>query len=626
MLIPPYTNNPDLDSFLYDLSLNINNATDSSSGATSGLTTDTTTGEIKDSDGNIVGYLYQYIHIKYANSNTGLDLSDSPTSKSFYGIRNSDSITESTNPADYTWFSVPGTFGTTRRLYYSVLGGRKIKFDVNTAPIDYKWLLDGTAAVSLDNIVPTKTISTNEIMDAAVTNLKLAEAAVSASKLNVAAISSTTGNLVENSVGPTQITDGAVTTEKITANAITSGKIAANAITSVKIEAGAITSDKINVGTLSAITANLGTVTAGTLFSNLIQSASSNFEIKLGTSATVPSAGTTWQVGGYYRRTGSGGSVGPALVIEDSSSTPTTYAASLYSANGGVAKFESANNTNGTNVVWVTGTDANGSGILASGTFGLATINAVNLGDGPAISATGGVTAIASGFKGFAVSAVNSNTASTSVGSYSRGYHGIRAQNPTATSSALIALNDSRCFYNEAGTFGPFTGAHDALIPITSDVVAGDLVEDIDLVTKKGWNDSLHTVAKTTTPNSRSVVGVVSADPLNLSLDFIPASLIKNFEESATGQLLPIPVDNYADLCANYKLVVVNAVGEGVIQVCNENGNIQKGDLLVSSSTAGVAMKQTDDIIRSPSVAKAREAVIFTTNDIQTVSCMYLSG
>lgn len=48
--------------------------------------------------------------------------------------------------------------------------------------------------------------------------------------------------------------------------------------------------------------------------------------------------------------------------------------------------------------------------------------------------------------------------------------------------------------------------------------------------------------------------------------------------------------------------------------VCNENGDIQPGDLLVTSSTPGYLMKQDDDIIRSCTVGKAMEEVTFDEN------------
>jgi len=248
MLTPPYTGNNDLDSFLYQLQLN---GTDNGNSSL-GINSNTTTGEITDSSNNVIGYLYQFIQVKYADSNTGAGLSNSPTNKSYYGIHNSTTDTESTNPADYTWYETTGTFGTTRFLYYYVLGGRQIKFDVNTTPIDYHWLLDSGAAINLDLLVPAKTITTSELMDAAVTELKIASAAVTASKTNIAAISAATGNLVTNSVGTTQITDDAITSQKIVANAIVAGKIAADAVTATNIQANAITANKISADAVTS--------------------------------------------------------------------------------------------------------------------------------------------------------------------------------------------------------------------------------------------------------------------------------------------------------------------------------------------------------------------------------------
>lgn len=64
-------------------------------------------------------------------------------------------------------------------------------------------------------------------------------------------------------------------------------------------------------------------------------------------------------------------------------------------------------------------------------------------------------------------------------------------------------------------------------------------------------------------------------------------------------------------------LVTVASVGDSRTKncqgfnICNENGEVQAGDLLVTSSTPGYLMKQDDDIIRSCTVGKAMEDVVF---------------
>jgi hypothetical protein len=320
MFNPPITGNKDLDAYLYDLSLNL----------------DGTTGAVDPSPdipgGDPGTYPYQYIQVKYATDNVGTGFSNTPTNKTYFGIYNSDSSTESTNPADYTWYLSGFPFGTTYFLYYLILGGRKIKFAVNTSPPDYHWKVDDGNAIDLDIIVPASTVSFNELMNAAVTELKIAANAVTATKINVAALDQAFGDLRPNTVSAAQIATGAVTNLKLLDGAVTAAKtavaaidpssgnlsansvtanniqagtitgdkifantitgnniaaftigaqaIAAQAITAVKIEsgavtsdkifAGAVTSDKITVNNLAAISANMGTITAGTLTAGTI--------------------------------------------------------------------------------------------------------------------------------------------------------------------------------------------------------------------------------------------------------------------------------------------------------------------------------------------------------------------
>lgn len=69
--------------------------------------------------------------------------------------------------------------------------------------------------------------------------------------------------------------------------------------------------------------------------------------------------------------------------------------------------------------------------------------------------------------------------------------------------------------------------------------------------------------------------------------------------------------------------LIVNAVGEGGIWVCGQNGDIQNGDLIVTSDTPGVGMKQDDDIIKNYTVAKATCDVIFKDDNKKFIGCIY---
>lgn len=116
----------------------------------SGVSADQTTGEIT-SGGVVVGYLYKYIQIKYADSFDGsLNFSDLPLNRLYYGLRNNNSSTESDNPADYVWNQATGGFGTVKKLWYQTTGGRQIKFAVSQNAPDTGWLVDPGYSIDLD--------------------------------------------------------------------------------------------------------------------------------------------------------------------------------------------------------------------------------------------------------------------------------------------------------------------------------------------------------------------------------------------------------------------------------------------------------------------------------------------
>jgi hypothetical protein len=101
------------------------------------------------SNGNVIGYLYQYLNIRYADSADGaLNFSTSPTNRLYYGIRNTTTATASSNPADYIFYEVAsGGFGTTKFLFYSSIGGNQIQWFVGTAAPSnlFQQVLDNTA-------------------------------------------------------------------------------------------------------------------------------------------------------------------------------------------------------------------------------------------------------------------------------------------------------------------------------------------------------------------------------------------------------------------------------------------------------------------------------------------------
>ena len=71
------------------------------------------------------------------------------TNATYYGVYNSPTNSESSNPVNYQWTQVAGGFGTTKGLYYTTGGGNTISFTVaSTAPNLTPEPLSDVAAVS----------------------------------------------------------------------------------------------------------------------------------------------------------------------------------------------------------------------------------------------------------------------------------------------------------------------------------------------------------------------------------------------------------------------------------------------------------------------------------------------
>lgn len=224
--------------------------------------------------------------------------------------------------------------------------------------------------------------------------------------------------------------------------------------------------------------------------------------------------------------------------------------------------------------------------------------------------------------------------------------HALQAQNSNYGTSGIVGMSGFYDFYADgSGTnYGPFTGAHDALVPNDAAPDLGDLMVDVACVASRGYSNTLFTMERTSVPYQRGVRGPVAAiaGPLR---DHAPAAMIdgRSYSFDEDGKLLHVHelmTDSYYTLADSHTLVAVNAVGEGSIKVCGESGPIGPDDLLVASSTPGVAMRQNvgqlaggaaDDVVRCYTVAKARvapgQAVEFAHADsILVVPCIYLGG
>lgn len=123
-----------------------------------GLQADIATGVISaPGDPDPVGYLYQYLHVRYADNNTGtVNFSTAPTNRLFYGLRNTNSTVSSSNPTDYIWYQVTGGFSTNKFLFYNSLGGRQVLLEVSTTSPGLQFLqTQNGVPIDLDIITTT---------------------------------------------------------------------------------------------------------------------------------------------------------------------------------------------------------------------------------------------------------------------------------------------------------------------------------------------------------------------------------------------------------------------------------------------------------------------------------------
>ena len=111
------------------------------------------TGFISNSVGTLLQYQYRYLDVKYADNTAGLNFTDNPYGRLYFGIYNTDTVTESTDPNQYTWFQVTGGFGATKTLWVVTAGGRHATFAASQeAPdLNQNWRLVPLRSIDLDN-------------------------------------------------------------------------------------------------------------------------------------------------------------------------------------------------------------------------------------------------------------------------------------------------------------------------------------------------------------------------------------------------------------------------------------------------------------------------------------------
>ena len=172
-------------------------------------------------------------------------------------------------------------------------------------------------------------------------------------------------------------------------------------------------------------------------------------------------------------------------------------------------------------------------------------------------------------------------------------------------------------------TLNSFTGAHLGLLPNGTTISQGDIIVDTgNIVGDSGFSDTLSIGAVSSSANQKGALGI-----FNENVDAVPSPLEEMYSPADGGIDMYRVKTEYQYLLDENDTVSINALGEGQMNVCNEGGDIEIGDLIVCSSIAGKGMRQSDDLVRGYTVAKARENVTFSSNtEVKLVACIYLCG
>lgn len=209
--------------------------------------------------------------------------------------------------------------------------------------------------------------------------------------------------------------------------------------------------------------------------------------------------------------------------------------------------------------------------------------------------------------------------------------HAIRALNTASGGGHAVlgisangggwALNAQTGGVYSAAGYKPFTGQHEALIPKAAELAVGDIVCDVRVIARGDIDNTLTEVAVAEDEALPAAIGVLSERRRNWHAMMPLAALGGEPPHPDEPSIIRVY------LAERYDLLMINALGEGQINVCGRGGDIAAGDLIVTSTLPGKGMRQADDIVRSFTVAKAREAATFSGPDeVRQIACIYLCG
>lgn len=490
-------------------------------------------------------------------------------------------------------------------------------------------------------------VTTNKIQDGAVTTAKIQDAAITADKLAPGVIVSGSqptgsaggdlnGSYPNPSIAPQSITsnkiaNGAVTTNKINDGAVTAAKLANNVIPTSLPPSGSAGGDlsgnypNPSVVKLQGFSVNNSTPTTGQVLKYDGTKWTPSTDI-IGT-FTLPYSSTNNSAGSLFAVTNQGNGI--SLEGINSANGTGVYGTTV-NGSGVSGRSNGGNGVQGvsTDGVGVFGTSDNGLpglfNITNSNNFNDAVL-ATNSGFGNGIVAlstySNGVLGIANDLAGAGIFGINnaggegvvgrgfSDFAAGVVGRNDGAYAGVKAVSAAMNGTALLAQANVDGFSGGTAITAELEGTNPGNLAVFK--ANGVNVARIDHTGKAFFNNSTQvggadvaeyfavegnrssyepgdvlvisqstdrTVEKSTTPYSNLVSGVYATKAGLLLTE-------ENAEQDDLASLVPMGV-----------------IGVIPVKVSNEGGAIKRGDMLVTSSTPGVAMKADPDKVKTGQV------------------------
>ena len=370
-------------------------------------------------------------------------------------------------------------------------------------------------------------------------------------------------------------------------------------------------------GSLSAATGSFGAVTAGGAVTVNSSGSISNGISYGGTGFFLGYSGSAYKF-----------SLGDATKYLRWDGSTLTFTGALSGATGTFSGTVSASN--------ISGGTFTGASIAIGSSAGGSVLNVVNNGTIVYYRRLEGYNIYAGNLASPSASAIEGSSGSGAAGVYGNcahiSGHGVRGEAGDGLGFVGYAGGSYDFYaYGAASNYGPFTGAHDALIAKGTALQPGDIVCDVTVAVRKNVSNTLCIVVPSTAAGQGAAVGVMCNPPRTLDVVHdLPAAMVTRFWTTApdgakTETLLQCP--EWYDLRLTHDAITMNALGEGQINVCGLGGNLQPGDLITTSALPGKGQRQADDVVRASSVAKCREAVTFDfPEQVKQVACIYLCG